>query len=198
MKNVLKLIGDPFKVIKEKKSEYIIWFLFTIITGQIGIIANYIVRSYTHSTSFAESIHIDSLNGSFYTFSIALVASILGPLFINFINSKALSFRTLKTFTIIIAIFFLFIAGVIYAAIQSRSEQEALITQLSFDWTQLIIYAFSIIFVSYGYCILGLERSKLNFGDIDDPLFSEKDDAKVEDVIEQGKKITHDANGIEL
>ncbi|MDH4474813.1 MAG: hypothetical protein QE487_19565 [Fluviicola sp.] len=198
MKNILKLISDPYKVILEKKSEYIIWFLFTIVTGQIGIIANYIVRSYTHSTSFAESIHIDSLNGSFYTFSIALVASILGPLFINFINSKALAFRTLKTFTIIIAIFFLFIAGVIYSAIQSRTEQETLHAQASFDWTQFIIFVFSIFFVSYGYCILGLERSNHNFDDIDDPLFSEKDDEKVEDVIEEGRKIKHDANGIEL
>lgn len=106
MNKAIILIFDPFKVVTEKKDEFFIWFLFTIVAGQIGIIANIIVRYYANSTPISTSIFFDSNNGSFYTFSIVLVASLLGPLFINSIKSTKLKFRTLKTFTIIASIFF--------------------------------------------------------------------------------------------
>lgn len=198
MNNLFILIKDPFKVISERKGEFFIWFLFTIITGQIGIIANFIVRYYTNETPISHSIYEDSINGSFYTFSIALVASLLGPMFINFINSKKLQFRTLKTFTIIFSIFFLFITGLIYASIQSNSSLSLTNIVLKIDKTQLVIYALALILASYGYCILRLESSGLDFHFIDDPIFSEVDDKNVEETIAASKSIKQDENGIEL
>jgi hypothetical protein len=198
MKKMLMIIRDPFSVISENKSEFFIWFLFTIITGQIGIIANFIVRYYTNNTSITHSIYEDSINGSFYTFSIALVASLLGPIFINFINAKKLQFKTLKTFTIIIATFFLFITGIIYASIQSNSSITLAKLNLEIDNTQLTIYILAIAIASYGYCILRLEDSGLDFHTIDDPIFSEEDDKNVEETINISKSIKHDENGIEL
>jgi hypothetical protein len=198
MKKLLIIIKDPFKVIIERKGEFLIWFLFTIITGQIGIIANFIVRYYTNDTPISHSLYEDSINGSFYTFSIALVASLLGPMFINFINSKKLQFRTLKTFTIITAIFFLFITGLIYASIQANSSLQLTDIVLKIDKTQLVIYALALILVSYGYCILRLESSGLDFHFIDDPIFSEMDDKNVEETIKASKEIKKDENGIEL
>lgn len=121
MKNLIISITRPFKVIIENKSDFIIWFTFTILTGQFGILANFIVRSYTNETSLANSIYIESVSGSFYTFSIATIASMLGPIFIRFIADEKNRFRTLKTFTIIVAIFYIFIVSIIYASIQSKS-----------------------------------------------------------------------------
>lgn len=198
MKNAITLIRDPLRVISERKSEFIIWLLFTIVTGQFGIFANLIVRAYTNDTSISQSLLIDSMNGSFYTFSIALVASVLGPIFINFINSKKLPFRTLKTFTIIIAIFYLFVAAIIYAAVQANESSNASTQAISVDFSQLILYAIAIAFAIYGYCILRLESSGLDFNVLDDPLFNEQDDEKVEETMEQGRDVSQDENGIAL
>ena len=198
MKNAITLIRDPLRVISEKKSEFIIWLLFTIVTGQFGIFANLIVRAYTNDTSISQSLLIDSMNGSFYTFSIALVASVLGPIFINFINSKKLPFRTLKTFTIIIAIFYLFVAAIIYAAVQANESSNTSAQIISIDFSQLILYVIAIAFAIYGYCILRLESSGLDFNVLDDPLFNEQDDEKVEETMEQGRDVSQDENGIAL
>jgi len=198
MKNAITLIRDPLRVISEKKSEFIIWLLFTIVTGQFGIFANLIVRAYTNDTSISQSLLIDSMNGSFYTFSIALVASVLGPIFINFINSKKLPFRTLKTFTIIIAIFYLFVAAIIYAAVQANESSNTSAQTISVDFSQLILYVIAIAFAIYGYCILRLESSGLDFNVLDDPLFNEQDDEKVEETMEQGRDVSQDENGIAL
>lgn len=198
MKKLIILIKDPFKVIKENKGEFLIWFLFTILTGQFGILANFIVRNYTSGTSISNSIYIESSNGSFYTFVIALVASLLGPVFLNFIKSERIQFRTLKTFTVIVAIFFLFVTGIIYASIQSTTMGNIPIGKLHIDITQTAIYVFAIFFASYGYCILGLESSNLNFNNINDPLFNEQNDEHVEEILHAEPLLNQDQNGIEL
>jgi hypothetical protein len=198
MKKLFILIRDPFKVIQENKSDFLIWFLFTIVTGQFGILANFIVRHYTSGTSISNSIYIESTNGSFYTFSIALIASLLGPIFLNFIKSERIQFRTLKTFTIIVAIFYLFITGIIYASLHSKFISSSLIGNLNIDITQTVIYVFAIIFASYGYCILRLELSQLNFNSINDPLFNEQNDEHVEEILHAEPLLNRDPNGIEL
>lgn len=198
MIKAITLLGEPFKVITEKKGEFLIWLLFTIVTGQFGILANLIVRSYANGTSISQSLLIDSVNGSFYTFSIALVASGLGPIFINFINSKRLPFRKLKTFTIIIAIFYLFFASIIYAAVQAKDSTGTILQNSSIDYTQLVLYVAAIAFAIWGYCILGLEFSGLNFNAIDDPIYNEQDDENVEETIVAGRNVEQDENGIAL
>lgn len=198
MKRIFILIKDPFKVIADNKGEFIIWFLFTIITGQFGILANFIVRYYTKETTLSNSIYIESVSGSFYTFVIALIASLLGPIFVNFIKSERIQFRTLKTFTVILAIFFLFITSVIYASIQSTTAGNSHIIDLSIDITQTIIYIFAILFASYCYCILSLETSNLNFNNLNDPLFNEQNDEHVEDMLDQEPHLNQDQNGIAL
>lgn len=198
MKKLIILIKDPFKIIEENKSEFLIWFLFTILSGQLGILANVIVRNYTNETSISNSIYIESSNGSFYTFVIALIASLLGPIFLNFIKSERIQFRTLKTFTVIVAIFFLFVTSVIYASIQSTTVGSSLIGSLKIDITQTIIYIFAIFFASYCYCILGLESSNINFNNINDPLFNEQNDEHVEEILHAEPMLNRDQNGIEL
>ena len=198
MEKAFTLFGGPFKVITERKGEFLIWLLFTIITGQFGILANLIVRSYASDTSISQSLLIDSVNGSFYTFSIALVASVLGPIFINFINSKKLPFRTLKTFTIIAAIFYLFFAAIIYAAVQAKDAIGTVFKNISIDYTQLVLYFVAIAFAIWGYCILRLESSGLDFNAINDPLFNEQDDENVEETMEAARDVQQDDNGIAL
>jgi DMSO reductase anchor subunit len=193
----LEHLFHPYKIIKENVSEFFIWILFTVIAGQFGILANLIVRSYTSDVTITQSLLEDSLNGSFYTFSIALVASMLGPIFIEIIKSKTLTFRTLKTFTIIASVFYLFIAGVIYASVQSTNSVSQPETNLDIDYSQLTIYLIALIFATYGYCVLRLERRGRDFSHIGDGAFNEIDDENVVTRIETANEITEEG-GIEL
>jgi hypothetical protein len=198
IKKLYIIVKDPYKVIKEDKSDFLIWFLFTIISGQFGILANLIVRSYTSGTGLSSSIYIESMNGSFYTFAIALIASLLGPIFVNFIKSDRIQFRTLKTYTIIIAIFYLFITAIIYASIQSKANNIINTTAFHIDYSQTLIYLFAIIFASYGYCVLRLEKSNVNFNNLKDPLFNEQNDEHVAEILHAEPLLNQDQNGIEL
>jgi DMSO reductase anchor subunit len=197
MKIFFEHLFHPFKIIRENISEFFIWILFTVIAGQFGILANLIVRSYTSDITITQSLLEDSLNGSFYTFSIALVASMLGPIFIEIIKSKTLTFRTLKTFTIIVSVFYLFIAGVIYASVQSNNSVSQLATDLGIDYSQIVVYVIALLFAIYGYCVLRLERRGKDFSHISDGAFNEVDDENVERRIETANEITEEG-GIEL
>jgi hypothetical protein len=198
IKKLYIIIKDPYKVIKEDKSDFLIWFLFTIMTGQFGILANFIVRAFKSGTGISSSIYIESINGSFYTFAIALIASLLGPIFVNFIKYDRIQFRTLKTYTIIVAIFYLFITAIVYASIQSKSNTIINTSEFNIDYTQTLIYLFAIIFASYGYCVLRLEMSNINFNNINDPLFNEQNDEHVAEILHVEPLLNQDQNGIEL
>jgi hypothetical protein len=105
-KKLHRLFFSPFSVIRERPSIFMIWLLFTVAAGQFGIFANIIIRYYTTDLPVLHSIYLDTINGTFITFSIALVASLLGLLFINLLESNKFKFKTIKVYTIIASIFF--------------------------------------------------------------------------------------------
>ena len=46
--NIGLSIKDPLKVIKEDKIGFFIWFLFSIIAGQLGIVVGLVSRYYRY------------------------------------------------------------------------------------------------------------------------------------------------------
>lgn len=190
-----KYIFDPFKIIKLNKLEFFIWFVFTILAGQLGILANIIIRYFTHSMSVSQSIYLDSHSGSFYTFSIAIAASALGPLFANFIKNKKPEFTSIKIVSIILIIFFLIISGIIYAAVQMKSLSSASNFQLSIDSPQLIVYLMAIFIGLYTYCLLKIETP--DYDHLNDS-FNKQDDAIVKEVVSESSKLTEDGSGVKL
>jgi hypothetical protein len=86
----------PLTVVKHHWPEFRLWFIFTLLAGQLGVILNVIIRAYSYNMPITYSLYIDSLYGNFYIFSIATVASMLGPLFNNIIESKELKFKRRK------------------------------------------------------------------------------------------------------
>jgi len=195
LKVPLGYILDPFKIIKSNKLEFFIWFVFTILAGQLGILANIIIRSFTHSMSISQSIYLDSHSGSFYTFSIAIAASALGPLFANFIKNKKPEFTSLKIVSIILIIFFLVISGIIYAAVQMKSLSSKVDFPLSIDSPQLAVYLIAIFIGLYTYCLLRIGAPE--FDHLEDS-YNETDDAIVKDVVAQSSKLKEDSSGVKL
>lgn len=195
MNKALGVLVEPFSVIKFHKTDFTIWFVFTVFAGQLGIIINIIIRSYSYNTGLFYSIYLDSISGNFYTFVIATVASMLGPLFINFVESERLKFKTLKILALILTIFLLFFTGVIYSATQSKNTTGTHQISLEVDKTQLFLYFISILVCVYIYSIIKLDYHQQEFSHL---AFNEKDDKNVDLVVEKSKSIIIDGNGNRL
>lgn len=198
IKKIFTLIFDPLTVIKHHWADFIIWFIFTIIAGQLGIILNIIIRKYSYDTPVSHSIYLDSITGNFYTFVIATVASMLGPLFINIVDSKRLKFKTLKVFATVVTIFTLFFTGVIYSVAQSKNNSSLENIKIKIDPTQLTIYILSIFICIYAYSLIKLDNHQKKYGHLDDPPFSVVDDKKVALVTECSKSLVDDGKGNKL
>lgn len=188
-----KSLSYPFDAIRKNKREFFIWIIFTVVCGQMGIIANIIIRYYSHSIPLDQSIYIEGSSGSFYTFSIALIASALGPMFVTFFSSK-LEFKTIKIISIILLIILLQLSGIIYAATQSKDLILPNSNDLTFGLTQPIIYVISIVLVGYTFGVLKLNATAHT--DIDDESYIEKEDATVIDQTMATNEVTDDGKGV--
>lgn len=187
--SLMKIIS-PFRLITKDIVDFFIWFVFTILVGQLGIFINLIIRCIGDKKPIGYSLLLDSLTGSFYIFSIATVASMLGPLFANFINGDPFKFRKLKIVTVILSIFFVFFSGIIYSILQSKQNVNIAIDNISVDKWQLRIYFVSLIICIYIYCLLKIDNHASEYSDLEDQ--------KVEHITQESRNISEDGNGIGL
>ena len=166
--NPIKLSLKPFLTIKEHKLIFFLWFIFTVFAGQIGVISNLIIRYINGKSTFEEVIYFESVNGSFYIYSIALLATTIGPLFVNLIEKPQTKFKEIKVITIVIAIFTLLFASVFYTSTQPNMVNVS--TQnlsFSIDKWQLGFFLSSIILSVYAYSVLRLEYNPEQYKDLD-------------------------------
>ncbi|MEE4000522.1 hypothetical protein V1T75_09230 [Tenacibaculum sp. FZY0031] len=195
MKNIWQLSTKPFEVISENWLIFLTWFLFTVLAGQIGVLSNFIIRVINGDLSFSQSLFLDSINGSFYTYSIALLASVLGPLFVNLIENHPTKFKSIKILTIIVSIFTLFFAGVFYSSSPNDINIEKL-KNLTYnvDWWQLTFLFLSIIISVYSFSVIRLENNYDKYKELDDN-FASKDDAKVDEMNDKTEDLKIDSKG---
>lgn len=195
MKNIWQLSTKPFEVISENKLIFLTWFLFTVLAGQIGVISNFIIRVINGDLSFSQSLFLDSINGSFYTYSIALLASVLGPLFVNLIENHPTKFKSIKILTIIVSIFTLFFAGVFYSSSPNDLNIENLKNlTYNIDWWQFTFLLLSIIISVYSFSVIRLENNYDKYKELDDN-FASKDDAKVDEMNDKTEDLKTDSKG---
>lgn len=187
----------PWNIINKKPMSFFLFCLFTVFAGQMGIIINFIVRLSSGNFSLQESIYLDSISGSFYTFSIALIASALGPLFVNFVEKSPTEFRSIKITTISITIFILFFTGIFYS-ISTINPNSLNIKSFSIDWPQLILFIIAIIISLYSFNLLELENYKEEFSDINDENYALVEDEKVKEFVKASISIKTDKKGRKL
>lgn len=202
IKRILKLFKnliEPLDIINIEKSFFYVWFIFTVLAGQIGIITNIILRSSFHNISIEESIYMDSIAGNFYTYSIALFASTLGLLFVNIIERNPTKFKSFKVFLLIITIFSLFFSGIYYStvAINTNNDTSIKVTYFVVDWPQTLFLILSIIFAVYTFCITRLDLNYEKFKHLDDN-FAEQDDMEVEILDDKLVGVKSDKKGNKL
>lgn len=199
MKGIVKILIKPFKVICNNPPTFLIWFLFTILAGQLGIIFNIIIRYINGGYSFYQTIYLDSINGSFYTYSIALLAAALGPLFIDLISNLSSKFKIIKVFTIIILMLTLIFASIFYTSTQSKNNIRNIegLTLVTDGW-QLLFLLLSVIISIYAYSVLRLDLNSRYFDDIKDKNYAERDDREVVKLSNKSNLVTDDLKGNKL
>lgn len=168
----------------------VLWFVFTIFAAQIGTLVNIIKHVIFHDgrdvpegfeywKSIQESLYLDSKSGSFYTFAIVLVASVLSPLFIQLIEDNEIHFKRPKVFSIVICIFTLFFGGVFFSFSTLDTNVYEGLNNMSFcvDKSQLFFFVFSIIVASYAFALTRMDKDRNK--DIDDYLTDQKNRIEV-------------------
>ncbi|WP_255080195.1 hypothetical protein [Lacihabitans sp. CCS-44] len=176
-------ILEPLKIVKDETKLFLVWFIFTILAGQIGIFTNVILKYKVNNIAISQSMIEESIIGSFFTFAIVLFASTLGLLFVNILERNPTVFKSFKVFLLIVTVFSLFFAGIYYSAstISIRNPIETKIENYSIDWPQVIFFILSIIFAVYTYCITRLDLNYEKYQHLDDN-YAEKDNEKVEEL----------------
>lgn len=186
----------PWTIIPNNKLIFFVWFMFTILASQIGTIINLIIRVLNGELSFIQSIYLESINGSFYTFSIVLIASLLSPLFINFVENSPTHFKSIKIVLITILIFALFFAGIFYSTSITPSYDIESLSSLdySIDTCQLIFFIIAIILALYAFNVSRLDLNKEKYKDLNDD-YREMDDEARDSLSNDLESVTTDNKG---
>lgn len=188
---------EPWGIIKRKPMSFFLFCLFTVFAGQIGILINLIIRVSSGKFSLVESLYLDSISGSFYTFSIALIASALGPLFVNFVEKSPTEFRSIKITTISITIFILFFTGIFYSISTTNPESIGIIS-FGIDWPQLSFFLLAIVISLFSFNLLELENFKDDYADINDDNYAGVEDELVKTIVQSSTQIKTDKKGNKL
>ena len=195
-KGIFKLLITPLGAIGESRIEFAVWFLFTVIAGQLGIIFNIIYRSIFSSYSLKQAIYMDSINGSFYTYSIALLATSIGIIFVNFFENTIIQFKVVKIFTLMAVLFSWLFASIFYAYSQSK-ETPLNFENMSFqiDKAQSFFFLFSILIAIYAFSVIKLELNAQKYSALETENYATKDDEQVERLNSSSISANKDSKG---
>lgn len=167
----LRVILAPLETLLFHKVELFLWFAFVIVAGLLGIIINIIKRWIFDGWDFFVALGPDSAAGSFYTFSLVMISSLIYPLFSRFIKSEKPEYRKIHIVYITILIFTLLFCGVFYSFSTLNQPMEAYDelhnNNMCLDYSQLLFFVLSIVFsvYSFGLTLIGQHEEELHLSD---------------------------------
>lgn len=157
----------PFRIYRKRKLTFLMWIAFSLFGGAFGIIVSILRHWIFTELGFFESIKVEFLNGALYTYSIALVASVLGAVFINFVDNERLKYRVYKVPLIVISIYILLFGGVMYAlSIYSYTSNELASKEAHFSWGQFLFLVFALIISVYSFFVCRMDEHTDLFDDV--------------------------------
>lgn len=142
----------PLKAAFKDKLEFFLWVLFVIFAGQSGTIINVINRCVFGDMKLTQSILADSVSGNFYTFSLVIITSAIGSLFIKLTERREHEHRRITV--LFVAIFFmlsLFNAVFFSFATQDYAKEYAdvSLSNITVDGWQLIFFVVAVFAAVY-------------------------------------------------
>lgn len=167
----LRAILAPLETLLFHKLELFLWFAFVIAAGLLGVIINIIKRWIFDGWDFFVALGPDSAAGSFYTFSLVMISSLIYPLFSRFIKSEKPEYRKLHIVFITILIFTLLFCGIYYSFSTLnqpiRAYERLHNNDMRIDYSQSFFFVLVIIFsvYSFGLTLIGQHEDELHLSD---------------------------------
>lgn len=167
----LRAILAPLETLLFHKLELFLWFTFVIVAGLLGVIINIIKRWIFDGWDFFVALGPDSAAGSFYTFSLVMISSLIYPLFSRFIKSEKPEYRKIHIVFITILIFTLLFCGIYYSFSTLNQPMEAYDglhnNEMHIDYSQSFFFVLVIIFsvYSFGLTLIGQHEEELHLSD---------------------------------
>lgn len=151
----LRSVVAPFCICAKHPVEWFLWLMFVIIAGQLGTIINVIQRWVFNGWDFLPAFCPDSASGSFYTFALVMIASLIGPIFIRFANKGKPEYRPITIVYVTILIFSLLFCGLYYSfasQVPNLTDFSKLHNnEISVDTKQLVFFLLAIVFSWYSF-----------------------------------------------
>lgn len=175
--------------------------MYVIFAGLLGVVINVIRRVVFFNWDFMPAIAPESSSGSFYTFSLVLIASLLAPLFISFIKKEKPHYRNIGAIFVTILILTLVLCAVFYSfatqTITNLDYSEFKNADMRLDWPQFIFFVLALLYswYSFGYSFMDRHEKELFLSDDN---YVEKDSKEKRNLSEEVKNVTHDGNGIKI
>lgn len=161
-------IFRPFRIIPMHRATFIVWAILTLLGGLVGVIANVFKSVGFGDSGFLEAVNYETITGSLYTYSIAIIASVLGSLFVLFEEKDKLNYRYLQIPTAAVSIIVLLFGGIFYAFNKGYEPD-------GFDWKQVGILFLSVFISIYVFCLSRLDDHDPYFNDISDKRYTKND-----------------------
>lgn len=169
--NFLRALISPFCVCFDHKVESFIWLMFVIVAGQLGTIINVSKRWVFGDWDICASLGPDTASGSFYTFALVLIASLIGPIFIRFIKKEEPEYRSISAVYLTLLVFSLILCAVFYSFstndFNSIDYSQLKDENMPIDGKQLFFFLLSIVLAwySFGLTHLYLHEEELKLDD---------------------------------
>lgn len=150
----LRAVILPFTILWCHKVETFIWFMFVIVASQMGVAINVIYRLYK-GWDLDMALAPDSYSGTFYTFCMVMVASLIGPLFNRFIRKEEPQYRNITMVFLTLLIFTLVFCAIFYG-LSSQNIEDFNLSLLQnknivLDVPQCIFFILAILFSFYSF-----------------------------------------------
>lgn len=145
----------PFIVCFKHKVEFFLWIMFVLVAGQLGTIINVVNRAVFHDWTISQALYPDSVSGSFYTYALVLIASLIVPLFTRIRNNQEPGFRSMSVVLITLLIFALVFCAVFFSfasqEIRSVKYDDFKALELDVDCKQLVFFVIAVLFAWYAF-----------------------------------------------
>ena len=167
----LKAIVLPFTVLFCHKVETFIWLMFVIVASQMGVFINVIYRCLYKDWDFFTALGPDSASGTFYTFCMVMVASLIGPLFNRFIRDEKPEYRYITMTFLTLLIFTLVLCAIFYGLSSQNMNNVDFSTlrnnEMKLDVSQFVFFILAILFsvYSFGLTLLREHESEIKLDD---------------------------------
>lgn len=196
-----RAILAPFLICFEHKIEFFLWVMYVIFAGLLGVVINVIRRVIFLNWDIMPAIAPESSSGSFYTFSLVLIASLLAPLFISFIKKEKPHYRNIGAVFVTILILSLVLCAVFYSfatqSITNLDYSEFKNADMRLDWPQFIFFVLALLYswYSFGYSLMDRHEEELF---LSDDSYAAKDIKEKRDLSKEVIGVTSDGSGVKI